>query len=204
MKHNYSFLQQYRLDSANMDAGEAKAYSTKRHIFFPVPDLYIEQAVKAFEPFPQELLSFYQEIGFGFFHRKKSIGNCLLDPMSVAYINQNEGYLAENDVAKEYLDVCDTEKFLLFFQTSEQQYLSISRETIDEKNTVWFKEYQLADSLADFLNQYAGNRNYILETISYVTGIAETKGKKYEQKEKEAWKRSRREKYIGIHRLLDT
>jgi hypothetical protein len=42
-----------------------------RHQFFSVPEFQIEDALTAFDPFPEELKAFYYEIGFGFMHRLK-------------------------------------------------------------------------------------------------------------------------------------
>ena len=52
----------------------------------------------AFTPFPVELLELYKTVGFGFMNRRKNIDNCIIDPMSLVYINKQEGYLATERV----------------------------------------------------------------------------------------------------------
>lgn len=156
----YKFLDKYKIEYQKVEESEARRLGRLKHCFFAVPDLYIQKATFAINPFPVELLKFYEEIGFGFFHRTKDIGHILLDPRSLVCTNMQVGYFATEQV-KEYIQLYDISQKLLFFQTFKEQYFAISRIAENGKNAIWYKEQKIEESLFDFLLHCSRDRNYL-------------------------------------------
>ncbi|MDR0604548.1 MAG: hypothetical protein LBG80_09630 [Bacteroidales bacterium] len=155
---SFSFLEDYKITSEQIENLGVKSTGRLRHQFFSVPEFQIEQALAAFDPFPEELKTFYYEIGFGFMHRRKfGKFSILLDPMSLIYTNKQVNYFATPEVARE-LKYCDMANQLLFFRTASNQYLAIDRTTVRDKNTVYYRGTVIGKSLYDFLKQYDFNR----------------------------------------------
>jgi hypothetical protein len=106
----FSFLDEYKITSGQIEILGVKSTGRLRHQFFSVPEFQIEEALAAFDPFPEELKTFYYEIGFGFMHRLK-LGkfSILLDPLSLIYTNKQINYFAMPEVAREleYYDMAN-------------------------------------------------------------------------------------------------
>ncbi len=87
----YTYLQDYIITQEKIDkAIKEKSIRKFRHMFYPLSATDIHEAVQSFDPFPVELKTFYEEIGFGNFHCNKEYVNCLLDPHSLVHINQRK------------------------------------------------------------------------------------------------------------------
>lgn len=200
---NFDFLSPYKIGYEIIDQSKVREVGQLRHYFFDVPDIYIQRAVATFSPFPVELLEFYKEIGFGFFHRRKNIENRLLDPMSMVYMNRQEGYFA-NEIVKEYLNYYNPEQYLLFFQASDSCFLAISRRAEKGKNAIWYKNNMLEDSLSDFLRLCCDNADYLPLRISRIDYLDNKDRRKQEKaRQKEAEKSAPKIKYLGGHQLID-
>jgi tetratricopeptide (TPR) repeat protein len=53
------------------NSGRLRLTGRLRHPYFSVPEFQLKEALAAFDPFPEEMKTFYYEIGFGFKHRLK-------------------------------------------------------------------------------------------------------------------------------------
>lgn len=164
---NFDFLSNCKIGYEIIDQSKIEKVGRFPHYFFDVPDIYIQRAVAAFDPFPVELLEFYKKIGFGFFHRRKNIESRLLDPMSMVYLNRQENYFAD-EIVKEYLNYYNPEQHLLFFQASDKRFLAISRKSKNGKNAVWYKNHELEASLTDFLRLCYDDADYLPLRISRI------------------------------------
>jgi hypothetical protein len=194
----FPFLEHYKLSPELITESGAKSIGRLRHNFFALPEFQIREALTAFNPFPEELKSFYEEIGFGFMHRAK-LGkiNILFDPMSLIYTNQQRGYFATPETA-DALKYYNIEKHLLFFKTTDNQYLAIERETVKGKNKIYYNGDSFEDSLYDFLKHFDFNRYYLPEQLERIIYLQEKKQKKLNKPQEK-----KKVKYIGGHILID-
>jgi hypothetical protein len=172
----FSFLEEYKITLEQIEIQGVKATGRSRHQFFSVPEFQIEEALAAFDPFPEELKTFYYEIGFGFMHRAKSGKfSILLDPLSLIYTNRQINYFATPEVERE-LKYYDTAHQLLFFKTPANRYLAIDRTTVQEKNAIYYRGTVIGDSLHDFLKYYDINRYALNQQIETADAKEETSG----------------------------
>ena len=175
---NFSFLKKYQIIAKDLTPEEAKSVSKYRHCFFPVAEIDMMDALAAFDPFPLELKLFYQETGFGFFHRRKGDINYLLDPLSLINTNLQLGYFKEDVYIKQALEFCNIETQLLFFKTQSNHYFTIDRTGKHNENPVYYKGKLVEKSLFDFLDFCADSKSYLENTIKEIDSKIE--------KEKEA------------------
>ena len=197
----FSFLKKYQIIAKDLTPSQAKSIGKYRHCFFPVPEIDIGEALTAFDPFPLELKQVYEEIGFGFFHRRKGDINCLLDPLSLKGANLQLGYFKNDDYINQALEFCKVENRLLFFKTQSNQYFSIDRTEKQGENSIYYKGRQVKESLYDFLDSCANNEGYLQYTIKDVDRQME---KEKEKAEKEKMKNQKPVRYLGGHILVDT
>ena len=154
----YPYLQDYILTQEKVDlAIKEKSIRKLRHVFYPLSTNDIKVALESFNPFPVELKTFYEEIGFGNFHCNREYVNCLLDPHSLVYINR-QMYRFRYDKEVEW---AITEGRLIFFRTYMYQYLTIEMKDVDGKNAVYYKKRKLDDSLSSFIKEYDNERNLV-------------------------------------------
>ena len=199
----YTFLNKFKIAYKEVEESEAKRIGRLKHCFFSLPELYIQKAILDLDPFPIELRELYEEVGFGFLHRGKNTGSCLIDAMSLIYINTREGYLVADKV-QEYLDCYDTMQKLLFFHTFEEQYFAISRIEENGQNAVWYKDEMIEKSLYDFLHHYSTNSEYLSFYISkYEKRIQKERARKEKEEKKILEEKRRKIRYLGGHELLD-
>ena len=156
----FPFLEKYKISLELIEEQGAKSVGNQRHLFFALPEYRIQEALNAFNPFPEELKTLYYETGFGFMHRAK-LGkfNTLFDPMTLIYTHKQINYFATPEIADE-LKYYDSDKQLLFFKTAANRYLAIGRETIEGENTICYRGTVIDDSLYDFLRQVDFNPDY--------------------------------------------
>lgn len=196
----FSFLNEYRVTPDLIADRGAKSIGRLRHLFFALPEFQIQEALKAFDPFPEELDALYREIGFGFMYRVKSGKfNTMFDPMTLIHTNRQVGYFATPEIADE-LACYDTDNQLLFFRTVSNRYLAIDRNTVDGENAIYYRGRVIDDSLCGFLKRFCSDRDY-LETLDY-----EQEQKLREQAkaiEKEKTKQRDKIKHLGGHQLMD-
>lgn len=194
---NFTFLHSYKIDPQDVDVSKAREIGHLRHLFYAVPEIGIKEAWAMFNPFPVELLNFYNEVGFGFFHRRKGKLNVLLDPVSLVNTNLRLGYFNDDPLIAEAFRYFDSEKQLLFFKIHSGQYFSIGRMEEQGKNAIYYKNKRIESSLYDFLYNYSQNVDYakyrIEDFIEEETRI-EKKDKPSNQKNA---------KRLGGHVLID-
>lgn len=146
-----------------VEVSDAKRIGRQKHMFFPIPENDVAEALNLFNPFPAELETLYREIGFGLLHRRKGDRNLLLDPISLVNTNQRLGYYQDDRFIEEAFEYIDPEKELLFFRTHSGRYLSISRTDRQGENAVFYRRRMIENSLYDFLYNSMHDSHYFDE-----------------------------------------
>ena len=115
----FSFLEEYKLRQDLFDdTGVEKVMKYPHHFYTPYPE-DLPKALETFNPFPVELKAFYEQIGFGFMHRRKGKINRILDPVSLILVNLRLDECKYDKVLEKTLAQYDTGKQLLFFQSDK-------------------------------------------------------------------------------------
>ncbi|MDR2969371.1 MAG: hypothetical protein LBV32_07180 [Tannerellaceae bacterium] len=169
----YTFLENYIITQEKIDkAIKEKSIRKLCHMFYPLSAADIDAAVQAFDPFPVELKTFYEEIGFGNFHCNKEYVNILLDPHSLVHVNgQKYRYSYDKEVERALV-----EGHLIFFRTHLYQYLTIEKKDHNGKNAIYYKKEKIADSLHSFIKDYDGNRDSLQYDIKHIDTAEIKKG----------------------------
>ena len=124
--------------------------SNKKHRFYSIEETTIKSAEERMGiQFPDELKTFYKEIGYGFLNRgSDSAVNRLIDPDSVADIRLREDvYEFDPD-----LDIYSDFTKLVFFEAIEGLYISIELTNKDE-SPVYYVDTKIAESLEEFIRR---------------------------------------------------
>ncbi|MDR3338482.1 MAG: hypothetical protein LBT25_00050, partial [Candidatus Symbiothrix sp.] len=148
--NNFPFLHNYILSQEFIATLKPKELRKLRHNLYALPDHVIQEALDAFDPFPVELKTFYQEIGFGYFHCNKERVNRILDPYSLIQMNRQEDHFKFDVELKRAL----ADGHLVFFQTCLYQFLTIDKKDIKGKNAIYYKKQQIAGSLLELFTDY--------------------------------------------------
>ncbi|WP_377887533.1 SMI1/KNR4 family protein [Alkalihalobacillus sp. R86527] len=135
--------------------------SIKDHKFYNLEEPTIKSAEGRMGiQLPDELKTFYNEIGYGFINRGSSAINRLIDPESVADIRLKEDvYEFDPD-----LDIYTDSNKLVFFEAVEGLYLSIS---LSNRGTspIYYIDTKIADSLEEFLRKIDEEEDYFYNLI---------------------------------------
>lgn len=199
----FDFIDNCIIKYQEIEESDIKRVGRLKHCFYSVPDLYIRKAITTFDPFPVELREFYETVGFGFMNRRKNIGNCIIDPMSLVYINKQEGYLATERV-KEFAEYYDVNQYLLFFHSFEGHYFAIRREAVNGENEIWYKDEMIEKSLKDFLYRCFIDNDYVSLTIARDEVKMKRERRLQEKRERKIIEEERSEiRYLGGHELID-
>lgn len=107
--------------------------------------------------FPESLLKFYQEYGYGFVNNKRHAINKLLAPGNCADIRLREDVYEEDEALETIWDDNDMEEWaLIFFETYPRMYIAIG---LDDGKiysaSFGLEEEPIADSLEEFLEEIA-------------------------------------------------
>ncbi|MBC1606021.1 SMI1/KNR4 family protein [Listeria rocourtiae] len=130
--------------------------------FYNVPNEAIEQAQADLGfKFPQELIDCYTHLGYGFIKGSRQNVNRLMDPLSV-----RDFRLKQNDFEFfpdiELYDNLEDE--LIFFEANETAIISIK--LVDsESSAIYYDEFKIANSLAEFLQKIAVDDMYYMDLI---------------------------------------
>ncbi len=137
--------------------------ANQENSFYPVDESEIKEVEKELELiFPEELVNFYLEVGYGFIKGSEFNINRIMDPYSVRdfrlRINDFEFY---PDI--EIYDEFESDK-LMFFEANESALMSIK---LNESNScpVYYYDIQIATSLKEFLMKIEANDKYYLELL---------------------------------------
>jgi hypothetical protein len=156
----FSFLEEYKLHEDLFEGkGVEKAMKYRHHFYTPYPE-DIPKALETFNPFPLELKAFYEQIGYGFMHRRKGKINRILDPVSLILVNLRLDECRYDKFLEKTLAQYDTERKLLFFQANNGEYVAIDREVKNGSNPVSYKQHKLADSLLQFITNCHKNNEW--------------------------------------------
>ncbi len=156
----YTFLQEYRISQELFATTGIKTVTKFRHYFYVPDKADLLMAYERLNPFPLELKTFYEEIGYGFMHRKGGI-NRMLDPVSLTVLNLLEGEYKYDRRIREIVTQNDIEQQLLFFEEQSGKFLSINRKDSGGKNAIYHKQDKLTDSLHEFIRQYHENKYWL-------------------------------------------
>jgi hypothetical protein len=154
---NYTYLHDFILSQENLATHKPKEWGKLRHNFYALDEEVLNEALTAFDPFPDELKNFYQEIGFGYFYCNKEGANRILDPYSLIAMNKLEGRFAYDIELKRAM----VDGHLVFFHTHLNQFLTIDRETVAGKNAIYYKKQRIAGSLRELFTHYAWDRDHL-------------------------------------------
>ncbi|MFU8690829.1 SMI1/KNR4 family protein [Rossellomorea sp. FS2] len=134
--------------------------ANKENQFYPVTDDQIREAEKEIDlAFPEELVNFYKEVGYGFMQGSEYNINRLMDPYSVRDFRLRvDDYEFYPDI--EIYDDYEDNK-LIFFEGSESALMSIECNGKD-RSPVYYYNSQIAESLEEFLRKIADDDHYYL------------------------------------------
>ncbi|MGZ0084433.1 SMI1/KNR4 family protein [Caldibacillus thermoamylovorans] len=138
--------------------------ANKENSFYPVTKEEIEEVEKSLNlKFPNELVKFYLEVGYGFIKGSEFNINRIMDPYSV-----RDFRLRSNDF-EFYPDIEIYDEFennkLIFFEASESALMSIELSN-KEENPIYYYDIQIATSLAEFLRKIEENDKYYLDLLA--------------------------------------
>ncbi|WP_191562158.1 SMI1/KNR4 family protein [Metabacillus idriensis] len=131
--------------------------------FYPVTENEIEEVEKELDlKFPEELVNFYLEVGYGFIKGSEFNINRIMDPYSIRdfrlRVNDFEFY---PDI--EIYDEFENNK-LIFFEGSESALMSIELNE-NNRSPIYYYDIQIATSLEEFLRKIEENDKYYLELL---------------------------------------
>ncbi|MFD2923032.1 SMI1/KNR4 family protein [Halobacillus naozhouensis] len=137
--------------------------ANQENSFYAVTDSEINEVEQTLDiKFPNELVNFYLEVGYGFIKGSEHNINRIMDPYSVRdfrlRVNDFEFY---PDI--EIYDEFENNK-LIFFEGSESALMSIELNNNNE-NPIYYYDIQIATSLTDFLRKIDENDNYYLDLL---------------------------------------
>ncbi|WP_430481804.1 SMI1/KNR4 family protein [Rossellomorea marisflavi] len=132
--------------------------ANKENQFYPVTDDQIREAEKEIDlAFPEELVNFYNEVGYGSMQGSEYNINRLMDPYSVRDFRLRvDDYEFYPDI--EIYDDYEDNK-LIFFEGSESALMSIECNGKD-RSPVYYYYSQIAESLEEFLRKIADDDHY--------------------------------------------
>ena len=159
--NSYSFLKEYIFHEELFENDGVKSVMKFPHHFYTPHPVYMEKALAAIDPFPKELKCFYEEIGYGFMHRKSEKINRLFDPVSLMMINLLQEDFKYNKEIREEVAHYNIEKQLLFFQSGSGKYVVIDRTDNNGENAIYYRNHKLTDSLYEFICTYHKNKDWL-------------------------------------------
>ena len=164
----FSFLEEYKLREDLFEGkGIEKVMKYPHHFYAPYPE-DLPKALETFDPFPYELKVFYEQIGFGFMHRRKGKINRLLDPVSLVLVNLRRDEYRYDKFLEKTLGYYDINRQLLFFQLDSGEYLAIDRTETNGCNRISYRDEKLSNSLLELLTNYHKDKYHLLDYIEYI------------------------------------
>ncbi len=155
---DFSFLTRYVLPSASIEVREQHKHL--KHFLFPLDKKIIEETEENIF-IPVELKKFYQQVGYGFFFQENKYSiNTFLDPDTFKSINlRSEPY--EFDPSLDLFEEPEYQDKLVFFELNEGTYLLIDKNDIMGKNSVYYFDEKIANSLEEFLRNFDANSDLL-------------------------------------------
>lgn len=129
-----------------------------KHSLYKVSPERIQEAEKKIL-IPYELKLFFREVGYGFFHNKKTSFDRLLAPLQLVQINFREDFYEFDPDLELYEDDPYKDK-LIFFELTEGVYLLINKQDINGRNAIYYFDKKIADSLEEFLIKFDREGHY--------------------------------------------
>ncbi|ARU60929.1 hypothetical protein CBW65_07415 [Tumebacillus avium] len=152
----FFFLRKYVLHEGEDNASQGN------HSFYSLEESEVLEAESRISrEFPEELRSFYLEIGYGFLCIQSKQGiNRIMDPMSVADFRLGED-IYEFDPDRELYDNVNS---LVFFEVSEGSYLTmdVSQEEHNGECKIYYFGKAIANNLEEFLRRMDAEPNYFI------------------------------------------
>ena len=130
----------------------------KGNKFYPVKKSSIVEAQKETGIiFPEDLVRFYGEVGYGFLNTTIDNFNRIMDPNSIREFRLREGQFEGNSELEIYAD-SERDK-LIFFEVCEGYYVSIGISK-GNKGKIYSGQKMIAKNLEEFLIKYQENERY--------------------------------------------
>lgn len=148
----FSYLKKYVMDK-EFESSENK------HVFYKVGKEEIKKAeLKMIMEFPKEIVSFYEEIGYGFFYDEdECFTDVLMKPQDVADFRCGEG----NYFYSEEREVLQPEDFVFFEVDSNCHiYIKVSGEN---KGKVYLGRKEIAETFESFIMKLSEKSNYFFD-----------------------------------------
>lgn len=130
--------------------------SNKKHVFYKVSKEDIRKAEQRMSlEFPEEIVCFFEEIGYGFFYDKdECFTDVLMKPESIADFRCAEGnYVYAED--REFLEPED----LVFFEVDSNCHIYI-KIWGENKGKIYFGSEMIAETFVDFIRKISEKSNY--------------------------------------------
>jgi hypothetical protein len=105
---------------------------------------------------PQSLVTFYQEVGYGFLSNGGSRAGRFMDPQSIAEFRMRTGQFEFSEDLEVYDSFEETQ--LIFFEVDEFSFVGIG--LMDGK--IYYLGNEIAEKLEIFLTKYNAEGNYFL------------------------------------------
>lgn len=158
---DFSYFKKYVVNNY-IEASEIKRLSKLRHHFYSLSDEDIKIASDVLSPFPEELMCFYKDVGFGILHQnKQGYQNRIFSPVEVMVLNTRT---PEYRYDRELLLSVRADA-LVFFENYRYGYLTIDVRLSESENIIRYREEKIADSLYEFLMNYDASESYLKHYI---------------------------------------
>ena len=131
-----------------------------KHTFYSLKSSEIEKADIELK-IPMELKSFYTLVGYGYmFDTNESYSiDKLYSPEEFVKVNLRQDYY-EFDPSLEYFKLPQYQDKLIFFQVNESNYLLIDKKDVSGKNSIYYFDKKIANSLEEFLDKFNDKGHY--------------------------------------------
>lgn len=158
---DFSYFKKYVVNNY-IEASEIKRLSKLRHHFYSLSDEDIKIASDVLSPFPEELMCFYKDVGFGILHQnKQGYQNRIFSPVEVMVLNTRT---PEYRYDRELLLSVRADA-LVFFESYRYGYLTIDVRLSESENIIRYRGEKIADSLYEFLMNYDASESYLKHYI---------------------------------------
>lgn len=112
---------------------------------------------------PADLVSFYDEIGYGFLRSNEENFNRIMDPNSICDFRLRQGMFSNNSELEMYSN--NEKDKLVFFEICEDYFLSIGFSK-SNYGKIFDGEVVIAENLEQFLIKYQEDERYFDEMVN--------------------------------------
>lgn len=151
-KRMFEYLKKYVVENENQD-------SNKKHVFYKVKKEDVEAAELNMDiKFPEEIVLFFDEIGYGYFYDKdECFTDVLMKPQDIADFRCGEGNYFYSE-EREFLKSED----LVFFEVDSNCHIYIKL-CGENKGNVYLGSKKIAESFKHFIQKISEKSNYFFK-----------------------------------------